>query len=281
MAPYNMPNWLRILLLILTCVSFAPQLHRLVRRRGDASGISLQYVLLNLASATELFALGFLVVADSPEPSDIFAHDPREAGDWINLANFAVVWALWLVILLVCVVYHWRHNRPAARAVVAAYTALLAISVVPVFADAIVHAGGSSEPSSDRLILIGVFVWIHVFFLTPLITLLALLAFLVQAREVLARPSGSGTGALSVAGVALQAAVFAILTATWCPGRLVFDSPDPMFVVWYQLVGFVPVNHAFFAFEQALLLVVVEWRRRRGRDRSANLAGETQPLISD
>ncbi|KAI0451452.1 hypothetical protein F5B21DRAFT_383049 [Xylaria acuta] len=252
-----MPDWLRILLLILTCVSFVPQLYLLVYRHGNASGISLNYVLLNLAAATELFAISFLVVVNNAESSDIFVHDPREPGDWINFVNIAVIWILWLVIFLVCIVYYWRDNRSLAIKVFAIYAFLLMTSVVPVFVDAIVNANGPSKPSLGRSINTAFFILFHVYFLIPLITLLALLAFLVQARESLTRPPGSGIGALSVVGVALQAVVFAILAATWCPGRLVFDSPPPDFGVWYTLVGFVPVNHAFFAVEQALVLVVV------------------------
>ncbi|KAI0428874.1 hypothetical protein F5Y09DRAFT_275937 [Xylaria sp. FL1042] len=280
MTLYSMSDWLRILLLALTCVSFAPQLYLLVRRRGDASGINLNYVLLNLAAATELFAISFVVTVNHLEPSDIFIHDPREIGDWINFVNFAAIWVLWLVIFLVCIVHYWREDRPLATAVVATYTSFLMISVVPVFVDAIANADGSSEPSHDRLMAVAFYIWVHIFFIIPIITLLSFLAFVVQARESLARAPGSGTGALSVMGVAMQAVVFAILAATWCPGRLVFEAPNPAPVVWYQRVGFVPVNHAFFALEQALVLVAVERHRRSWRYESANLPSETQPLIN-
>ncbi|KAI1428364.1 hypothetical protein F5Y12DRAFT_57203 [Xylaria sp. FL1777] len=280
MAFNNMPDWLRILLLILTCVSFVPQLYLLVRRHGDASGINLKYVFVNLLGATELFAISFLVIVDYPSSSNIFVHNPRETGDWINLVNFVAIWILWLVIFLVCIIYYWRENRPLAISVVATYTFFLMISVVPVFIYPIVNAHEHSEPSSHQLILTAAYVWLHLFFIIPVVTLLALLAFLFQAREISARLPGSGTGALSVVGVALQTVVFVILAATWCPGRLVFDSPNPLFLVWYQLVGFVPVNHAFFALEQALLLVVVGRHRRSERHESSYLPGETQPLIS-
>ncbi len=85
------------LLLILTCISFVPQLYALVRRRGDASGISPIYVFINLVAATELFTISFVITVNYPEPSSSFTHDPRQLGDWINFANITVIWALWLV----------------------------------------------------------------------------------------------------------------------------------------------------------------------------------------
>ncbi|KAJ8111528.1 hypothetical protein ONZ43_g5601 [Nemania bipapillata] len=150
MLLYNMPDWLRILLVILTCASFAPQLYLLIARHGDASGLDLRYVLLNLAVATELFAISFLVIVNNIEPSDVFAHNPLRAGDWINLVNFGVIWVLWLVIFLIGVAYYSRENGRLVAVVVTAYISLLMISLVPVFADAIANGNAPAEPSNDR-----------------------------------------------------------------------------------------------------------------------------------
>lgn len=72
-----------------------PQLCRLTYCRGDASGINLAYVLLNLVAATELFSISFLMVMPRPRSEDI--NDPREFGDWINFANITIIWILWLL----------------------------------------------------------------------------------------------------------------------------------------------------------------------------------------
>lgn len=116
MSLFNMPDWLRMcvlgsclphlalpklthhsLLVVLTCTSFVPQLYLLVIRHGNVSGISLNYVFLNLVVATELFAMSFLFTVNLVQRSDLFVHNPPNAGDWINMANFAVIWVLWLV----------------------------------------------------------------------------------------------------------------------------------------------------------------------------------------
>lgn len=102
-------SWNRILtktdkrsaLLLLSFVSFLPQLWLLYVRK-DSVGLSLFFVLFNLIVATELFAFSFLLVVNcardkSTGKPDIFVHDPRDVGDAINLAQFTLVWVLWLV----------------------------------------------------------------------------------------------------------------------------------------------------------------------------------------
>jgi hypothetical protein len=65
--------------------------------RRDSSGISLYYVLFNLISATELFTISFFFLINNVEESDVFVNRPPNAGDWLNLAQLALVWVLWLL----------------------------------------------------------------------------------------------------------------------------------------------------------------------------------------
>ncbi|KAI0438803.1 hypothetical protein F4803DRAFT_533899 [Xylaria telfairii] len=273
MPLYSMPNWARILLLIFTCASFAPQLHLLVARRGDASGINLKYVLLNLAVATELFTISFFFTVNRIEPSYVFAHDPPVAGDWLNLAQLTVVWILWLLIFIICVAFYRRENHHLPIIIIAMYISFLMISIVPLLLEAI-----STEPSKEYRWFGAIFHGIHTLYFAPIITAFALVAFVVQARETLALP-GSDIGALSPMGLVLQTVVFAVLAATWWPGRLVLDVASPPFMPWYQLVGFVPVDNGVFALEQVALLVIAAWHRRHGRDGNAKFPEERQPLI--
>lgn len=41
--------------------------------------------------------MSFFFTVNNVERSDLFVHNPPNAGDWINLVDFAVMWALWLV----------------------------------------------------------------------------------------------------------------------------------------------------------------------------------------
>jgi hypothetical protein len=83
----------------LSFVSFLPQL-RLLYARKDSVGLSLFYLLFNLIVATELFTLSFLLVVNYAREegggADLFVHNPPDTGDRINLAQFTLVWVLWL-----------------------------------------------------------------------------------------------------------------------------------------------------------------------------------------
>ncbi|KAK0100218.1 hypothetical protein ONS95_008556, partial [Cadophora gregata] len=94
MAVYN---WLRIILSILSLLSFFPQLQRIVRTKSSRD-ISLAYVLLNTIAATEQFALGFYFIATHNLDSDFFVSAPRNLGDWLNLAQLTIVWAMFLIL---------------------------------------------------------------------------------------------------------------------------------------------------------------------------------------
>jgi hypothetical protein len=83
-------------LIVLSALSFAPQL-RLLRKRRDSSGIDLYYVLFNTMVATKLFAWSFFVVINPIEPM-AGARDPPDLGDRLNLVQLAVVWLLWVMV---------------------------------------------------------------------------------------------------------------------------------------------------------------------------------------
>ncbi|KAI1356384.1 hypothetical protein F5Y01DRAFT_323816 [Xylaria sp. FL0043] len=280
-----MPNWLRIFLLILTRFTFLPQVLALLRRR-DVSGISIYYVLFNLVVSTELFTLSFFFVTNQAEGSEIFVHDPPDVGDWLNLAQFTDVCALWLLIFVLSIYFSHPEKRWQNATVVALYTSYLLISVLPAFLNALLAYHHHDSPNADRWFA-ALFHGSHTLFLAPLITLLAAAALPIQVRTILALPRGSGTGALSVPTLAAQAVVFAVVGATWWPGRLVFPedlgSPVTYFKAWYSLVGFVPVDYAVFALAQAVLFFVAVWWSHRPRKTDGCLtadAGEGEPLLS-
>ena len=79
------------IVLILSVISFIPQ-YRHILSRGDCNGISLYYILFNLISATEQFTFGLHFVVDNMEVMDSIIGTPPTTGDWLNFAQFTVVW---------------------------------------------------------------------------------------------------------------------------------------------------------------------------------------------
>lgn len=116
-----------------------------------------------------------------------------------------------------------------------------------------------------------------------LVTALGFAGLIYQRRVILTRPAGTGTGSLSLLGLGLQAVTFSLLAVTW-PWRLGFPSWegfDGMFLphliyAWYQVVGFLPVDHAVFACAQGYLLVTTLRHTRTAREAST---GEEEPLL--
>jgi uncharacterized protein with PQ loop repeat len=85
-------------LIALTAISFLPQLYRLHVKKNSL-GISPSYVLCNLIVATEQFAILFYLLVSVPEAGgDMLVHEPRTAGDWLNFAQLATTWVLFLTL---------------------------------------------------------------------------------------------------------------------------------------------------------------------------------------
>lgn len=55
-------------------------------------GIAPSYVLFNLIAATEQFSFGLHFIVKNDDFVDRIVHTPPTLGDWLNLAQFAVVW---------------------------------------------------------------------------------------------------------------------------------------------------------------------------------------------
>ena len=149
----------------------------------------------------------------------------------------------------------------------AAYAFHLLISVVPLFADAY-----TAGPDYDmgRSWNLAYFSMGHVL-LTPAFTALAAAALWPQALAI-----GLDTRALSPEGLAAQTILFALLALSW-PWRLwVPTDLGRINGTWYQLVGFVPVDHAVFATVQAVLLWIAVRRRQHGE----TIGREGESLLS-
>ncbi|KFY31522.1 hypothetical protein V493_01030 [Pseudogymnoascus sp. VKM F-4281 (FW-2241)] len=202
-------NWLRIILSILSFLSFIPQL-RLIWTRKDSSDVSLKYILLILISATEQFTIGFLMVASHSKDTDFFVHDPRNTGDWLNLAQLTVVWIMSLVLFASCLIY--SHSPKSLKvSVVAVYISFLLISVVPTFIDAIDPA----EPS-QRIWFSGIFMAVHTMYINPIATMGIIWAFCAQRQKASALSTlGLATQAVITAWSAAAADIYSLVSARW------------------------------------------------------------------
>jgi hypothetical protein len=157
---------------------------------------------------------------------------------------------------------------------VAIFVSFLAISLALVIFEISFPAEGSGAPEQDGRWFSEIFFGIHSMLVNPVITLLGIISFLPQAREILSRRS---PGALSIPGLAVQAVVFAAVALYW-PWRMSMgslrDIPWGSLISWYQLVGWAAVDNAVFAVVQAALLWVALHRRGETID------GEAAPLLN-
>lgn len=77
----------------LVLASFIPQIrHAWLRKEGGR--VSLNYLQLNLICSTENLFLAFFFTVNADEDVPIWAHAPRIALDWVNLAQFVGIWIL-------------------------------------------------------------------------------------------------------------------------------------------------------------------------------------------
>ena len=113
----------------------------------------------------------------------------------------------------------------------------------------------------------------------PIFTLLAVVAFIIQARVTW---GAQESDALSKSTVVLQIIIFLLLAILW-PFRLIL--PDNMWqsrdqpallLKWYPWVGWACANSAVVAIGQATVL----YAAYQGRDGNSPLAGERQHLLA-
>lgn len=156
------------------------------------------------------------------------------------------------------------------------YTCYLLISLVP-----IIVVAASPGPKEDRKWFDALFMGYHIILLNLPITILGVASLYPQSRAILRRPRDSGPGALSLVGLAVQSVLFLILGLTW-PARLSwgFAGLIGAFFSWFQMVGFVPVDHIIFALVQAILLyIAVRHNGWRARPVETHPATERDPLL--
>ncbi|KAL2834400.1 hypothetical protein BDW59DRAFT_156332 [Aspergillus cavernicola] len=274
------PNSLRITLLVLSALSFLPQLQRIWSQKTSA-GISISYVLLNLIVATEQFTIIFLLMISAPEATSNFTHDPLSTGDWLNFAQISSVLGLFLVLFSICLYY--RPSGCSARGYIKVYTAYLFISVIPELCDLIAGTPNNTDwPQTDYR---QGFAGTHGLILNPLITILGIISALCQTPQIWhhAENPESNSSSFSLIGLATQSVVFTLVAISWV-WRVVY-TPEPGFRIgpdwleWFWGYGWPVVDSAVFAGVQGGLFGCVLYCRRKGRGEGSAVGGETEPLL--
>ncbi|KAH8897577.1 hypothetical protein GQ53DRAFT_817870 [Thozetella sp. PMI_491] len=262
-----LPNWLRIVLSILSLLSFLPELLH-IKTKKDSTGVSLYYVLWNLVSVTEQFALGFLSIVNDIDAPTFFAGFPRTLGDWLNLWQLTLVWLVFLLFFGVCL--HYSPASATSKAgVVAIYISFLLGSVVPAFMDAL----GLLEDPNGREWALAVFSAVHIILVNPVVTGLGIYSLFLQK---------SNAAALSRDGLLGQAIVFTLVAMSWI-WRVNFPAIPPnqvswsVFVSWYQVAGFAAVDNGVFALVQLILFSLAG--RHQQTEISDEVPPEEQPLL--
>ncbi|KAJ5886117.1 uncharacterized protein N7473_008791 [Penicillium subrubescens] len=272
------PDWLRIILILLSGASYLPQLHRIWVRK-DCQGISLGYLLLNLISATEQFTLEFFILVNNTEQADFLIETPPTTGDWLNLAQFTIVWALHLLLFILCLWFPSNNHIGYKLWLLTVYICFAANSIIPLFIDAIDN--DFFVPREDRYRKWGeaFFSGWHLLFVNPIVTILAIAAYPCQAREIRTLPVGN-LKSLSLLGLLTQGVVFIVVAISWTMRVKFLDfSFDDIishgaFFSWYQMVGWAAVDNAIFALMQILLFLLARnWEATKTADR------ESEPLL--
>ncbi|EAU29408.1 predicted protein [Aspergillus terreus NIH2624] len=273
------------ILIILTTASFYPQI-RCIQLRNSTHGISTAYILFNLISATEHFAILFALLVNSG--GDVFIHEPPTTGDWLNLYQLFAVWMGCLV--LFCQAIHSLHTNPRRKLILLTiYIQYLCISILPEVIDAITTPEETRKqrpPTGERNWLIGLFLSAHAMTVLPLSAVLRIAGFIDQSRLILRRRREQPS-VLSLTGLACQAVVFALVSGLWV---LRVQQPVPRmpmrkpvdWMYWYHVIGWPVVDDAVYALGQWVLFwYAVCWRSRGDARDEAVHSGETDDLLGE
>ncbi|KAL3463732.1 hypothetical protein BJX64DRAFT_287199 [Aspergillus heterothallicus] len=283
----TLPNWIRIILIILATASFYPQI-RCIQLRNSTHGISSAYILFNLINATEHFTILFALLVNSG--GDVLIHEPPTTGDWLNLCHFFAVWMGCLVLFGQAI--HSLHANPHRKLILLAiYIQYLCISIFPEVIDAITTPEETRKqrpPTGERNWILGLFLSTHAMTVLPLSAVLRIAGFIDQSRLILRRRRGQQpSSVLSLAGLAYQAVVFALGSGLWV---LRVQQPVPRmpmrrpvdWMYWYHVIGWPVVDDAVYALGQwSLFWYAVCWRSRSDTPDKPVHAGEADDLLGD
>ncbi|RAK98709.1 uncharacterized protein BO80DRAFT_411736 [Aspergillus ibericus CBS 121593] len=253
MTYHEVPNSIRITLIILTILSFTPQLHTLYTTKSS-TGISIGYILSHLLVATEhLTKLTYMMINVPEAAAGQFIHDPINPGDWLNFLQTLTTWILFLTLFITSLYLRPPSHNP--RPYITTYTLILLISLLPELIDPFLRFPHEGYQEA--------FVATHTILLSPIATFLAGFAVCLQAGQSKIHGTDS---ALSMTGLAAQAVVFGLVAASW-PFRIAYrEAWDPLHLGAYFGHAWAGVDYGVLGVVQGVLVLWVGWRRWRGVD---------------
>lgn len=168
-------------------------------------------------------------------------------------------------------VYLPPHRPVRKRLVVTAYWSFITVTLLPAI-------GMTLIPPEDREWPATILEYCWLFLLGPVIQLLGIAAFMVQAW----RTRRDSNSALRVQGLTIQAVVFFLVGISFLfRYRVPPEELDEHFIVnlrsWYWRFGWATINNVVFAFAQGILAWLVSRRKSRRKDYDA---GERTALLS-
>ncbi|KXS95428.1 hypothetical protein AC579_9539 [Pseudocercospora musae] len=182
---------------MLSPASFLPQIKHIKAIR-DCAGISILYILFNLLVTTYQSVL-FLHVVARHWQGRILVHQPPDLRDLVNLAQF-VVGCIGQPVLQGLQLLP-PHRPVWTRLAMIAFFSFLAAILIPALEEIFVA-------KDDRAINGALLTAVWLFILGPVMQLLGVAAFCVQARLTMSRGE---TGALSISGLLIQAVMFFVM----------------------------------------------------------------------
>ncbi|CAG8151689.1 unnamed protein product [Penicillium salamii] len=260
-----------LIVTFLVLASFIPQVrHAWLRKEGGR--VSLNYLQLNLICSTESLFLAFFFTVNTDEDVPFWAHAPRIALDWVNLAQFVGIWILFNFLAI-------SRTRKAKR--IALYVLFLIISLVPLMIDATTDLfcpSGEVDCTVTRRDPIEFLMALHAGILQPVTHALMVLSFYEQARQ--------RTLDLSATGLKLQSSIFFVSAILWTfrlhiPWEIIgTETPLTSFytrcIIWFQYVKFSAGADIIFAIGQCILLRLI---LRKSHFEATHTATERQPLL--
>ncbi|KAI9149955.1 hypothetical protein HJFPF1_09702 [Paramyrothecium foliicola] len=195
---------------------------------------------------------------------------PLSAGDWLNLAQFFVVWMGHLIAFIQYLIYPPVHSK-AQTAMAIVYVLLFLAYIFPLTVIANQTKDDDGEIMSVREFNSIVYYMIVAVGMNSILSILAICGWIPQAQTMKRR---SDPGSLSILGLSFQAVVFLIVGLSWLfrmPGarELWFYLP-----ALYTSAGWAFVDNVFFAASQGIIWVIA-----KRSSIAALLAEETSPLL--